>query len=99
MEQRIGRVDRIDGRPQVQVSNFFYAGTVKEGIYRRIRHKPRLFSNVIGKATPLLAAAHPNRTDLGDKGLIDPPLESVKNTSNTKIHSPLDQALYSPARP
>ena len=27
VEQRIGRVDRIGGRPEVQVSDFFYQGT------------------------------------------------------------------------
>ena len=57
VEQRIGRVDRIGGRPEVQVSNFFYEGTVEEDIYRRIRESHDWFSNVIGNAAPVLAAA------------------------------------------
>ncbi len=57
VEQRIGRVDRIGGQPEVQVSNFFYKGTVEEDIYRRIRDSHDWFSNVIGNAAPVLAAA------------------------------------------
>ena len=57
VEQRIGRVDRIGGQPEVQVSNFFYEGTVEEDIYRRIRDSHDWFSNVIGNAAPVLAAA------------------------------------------
>ena len=57
VEQRIGRVDRIGGRPEVQVTNFFYEGTVEEDIYRRIRDSHDWFSNVIGNAAPVLAAA------------------------------------------
>ena len=57
VEQRIGRVDRIGGRPKVQVSNFFYEGTVEEDIYRRIRDSHDWFSNVVGSAAPVLAAA------------------------------------------
>ena len=57
VEQRIGRVDRIGGRPMVQVSNFFYEGTVEEDIYRSIRDSHDWFSNVIGNAAPVLAAA------------------------------------------
>ena len=33
VEQRIGRVDRIGGRPSVEVTNLFYADTVEEDIY------------------------------------------------------------------
>lgn len=56
VEQRIGRVDRIGGRPDVLVSNFFYEGTVEEDVYRRIRSSHDWFSNVIGNAAPVLAA-------------------------------------------
>ena len=56
VEQRIGRVARIGGRPEVQVSNFFYRGTVEEDVYRRICSSHDWFSNVIGNAAPVLAA-------------------------------------------
>ena len=57
VEQRIGRVDRIGGRPDVYVTNLFYEGTVEDDIYRRIRESHDWFSHVVGNAAPVLAAA------------------------------------------
>ena len=56
VEQRIGRVDRIGGRPDVYVTNLFYEGTVEDDIYRRIRQSHDWFSHVVGNAAPVLAA-------------------------------------------
>ncbi|MCY3926607.1 MAG: helicase-related protein [bacterium] len=57
VEQRIGRVDRIGGRPDVYVTNLFYEATVEDDIYRRIRESHDWFSHVVGNAQPVLAAA------------------------------------------
>ena len=56
VEQRIGRIDRIGGRPNVYVTNLFYEGTVEEDIYRRIRDSHDWFTHVVGNAQPVLAA-------------------------------------------
>ena len=55
-EQRIGRVDRIGGQPEVHVTNLFYRGTVEDDIYRRIGESHDWFSHVVGNAAPVLAA-------------------------------------------
>lgn len=54
VEQRIGRIDRIGGRPRVHVSNYFYAGTVEEQIYRGIADDFEWFEDVVGPAQPVL---------------------------------------------
>lgn len=59
VEQRIGRVDRIGGKPRIKVTNLFYEGTVEDDIYRRIRDRHDWFTNVVGNAQPVLAAAEP----------------------------------------
>ena len=56
VEQRIGRVDRIGGRPEVHVTNFFYKGTVEEDIYTRIADRHDWFTHVVGNAQPVLAS-------------------------------------------
>jgi hypothetical protein len=55
VEQRIGRLDRINGRPIVEVSNYFYEGTVEEQIYRGIREDYDWFTDVVGPAQPVLS--------------------------------------------
>jgi len=55
VEQRIGRVDRIGGRPLIEVSNYFYRGTVEEQIYRGIGEDYDWFTDVVGPAQPVLA--------------------------------------------
>ena len=59
VEQRIGRVDRIGGKPLIEVTNLFYEDTVEDDIYRRIRDRHDWFTNVVGNAQPVLAAAEP----------------------------------------
>ena len=54
VEQRIGRVDRIGGRPTVDVSNYFYKGTVEEQIYQGISEDFDWFTDVVGPAQPVL---------------------------------------------
>jgi SNF2-related domain/Helicase conserved C-terminal domain/PLD-like domain len=54
VEQRIGRIDRIGGRPTVDISNYFYAGTVEEQIYSGIGRDYDWFTDVVGPAAPVL---------------------------------------------
>lgn len=54
VEQRIGRVDRINGRPLVDIRNFFYTDTVEEQIYAGIREDFDWFTDVVGPAQPVL---------------------------------------------
>ncbi len=56
VEQRIGRVDRIGGRQVVEVSNYFYKGTVEEQVYRGIAEDYVWFTDIVGDAQPVLAA-------------------------------------------
>jgi hypothetical protein len=55
VEQRIGRVDRIGGKPVVEVSNYFYQGTVEEQIYSGIRRDYDWFTDIVGPAQPVLS--------------------------------------------
>jgi SNF2-related domain/Helicase conserved C-terminal domain len=54
VEQRIGRIDRIGGKPLVEVSNYFYKGTVEEQIYQGIGEDFDWFTDVVGPAQPVL---------------------------------------------
>ena len=54
VEQRIGRLDRIGGKPVVDVSNYFYEGTIEEQIYRGIGEDVDWFEDVVGPAQPVL---------------------------------------------
>ncbi len=56
VEQRIGRVDRIGGQPQVEVTNLSYKGTVEDDILRRIEDRLHWFTTVVGNAQPVLAS-------------------------------------------
>lgn len=56
VEQRIGRVDRIGGHPVVEVSNYFYSGTVEEQVYAGIAEDYDWFTDIVGDAQPVLAA-------------------------------------------
>lgn len=55
VEQRIGRVDRIGGRPRVEISNYFYEDTVEEQVYRGIGEDVEWFEEVVGPAQPVLS--------------------------------------------
>ena len=54
VEQRIGRIDRIGGKPTVEISNYFYEDTVEEQIYRGIASNFSWFESVVGPAQPVL---------------------------------------------
>ena len=54
VEQRIGRIDRIGGKRRVDISNYFYEGTVEEQIYRGIGEDVDWFEDVVGPAQPVL---------------------------------------------
>jgi hypothetical protein len=54
VEQRIGRLDRIGGKKVVDISNYFYEGTVEEQIYRGIGEDVDWFEDVVGPAQPVL---------------------------------------------
>ena len=54
VEQRIGRIDRIGGRPTVYVTNYFYRDTVEEKVYSGIKEDAKWFDQVVGPAQPVL---------------------------------------------
>ncbi len=54
VEQRIGRIDRINGKPRVEISNYFYKGTVEEQIYSGIKRDYDWFTDIVGPAQPVL---------------------------------------------
>jgi hypothetical protein len=56
VEQRIGRLDRIRGQQVVEVSNYFYTGTVEEQIYKGIAKDFDWFTQIVGDAQPVLSA-------------------------------------------
>jgi len=56
-EQRAGRVDRIGATYQnIQVTNYFYAGTVEEAVYKGISEDYADFTEIIGSAQPVLGS-------------------------------------------
>ena len=54
VEQRIGRIDRIGGRPRIYVSNYFYKDTVEEAIYHGISEDFDWFTDIVGPAQAVL---------------------------------------------
>ncbi len=54
VEQRIGRVDRIGGKPVVDIRNYFYTDTVEEQIYAGIKEDYDWFTDIVGPAQPVL---------------------------------------------
>lgn len=56
VEQRIGRVDRIGASyKDIQITNYFYADTVEEQVYKGIVEDYGDFTNIVGDASPVLA--------------------------------------------
>lgn len=56
-EQRAGRVDRIGATyKDIQVTNYFYAGTVEEAVYKGISEDYADFTEIIGSAQPVLGS-------------------------------------------
>lgn len=57
VEQRIGRVDRIGAAyKDIQVTNYFYADTVEERVYKGIKEDYDDFTAIVGEAAPVLAS-------------------------------------------
>jgi superfamily II DNA/RNA helicase len=56
VEQRIGRVDRIGAAyKDIRITNYFYADTVEEKVYKGIAEDYGDFTNIVGDAAPVLA--------------------------------------------
>ena len=56
VEQRIGRIDRLGQQfEQIQIVNLHYSDTVETDVYRALRSRIGLFTNVVGKLQPILA--------------------------------------------
>lgn len=56
-EQRAGRVDRIGATyKDIQVTNYFYAGTVEEAVYKGIAEDYGDFTELMGSAQPVLGS-------------------------------------------
>lgn len=56
VEQRIGRIDRIQQEfPDVWISNYFYKDTIEDQIYFRLQDRIKWFEVVVGDLQPILA--------------------------------------------
>ena len=55
VEQRIGRIDRIGGHPEVKVRHYFYENTVEAKIYKALENRIGWFEDVVGELQPILA--------------------------------------------
>ena len=57
VEQRIGRIDRLGQQyPNIKIINLQYEDTVETDVYRALRQRIGLFTSVVGKLQPILAA-------------------------------------------
>ncbi|MFC1976108.1 helicase-related protein [Chloroflexota bacterium] len=54
VEQRIGRIDRIGGHPEVHIRHYFYENTVEAKIYRALENRIGWFEDVVGQLQPIL---------------------------------------------
>lgn len=56
VEQRIGRIDRIEQRyPEVWIRNYFYEDTVEANVYKALEGRITWFETVVGTLQPILA--------------------------------------------
>jgi hypothetical protein len=56
VEQRIGRIDRIGAAyKDIHITNYFYADTVEEQVYKGIMEDYGDFTDIVGDAAPVLA--------------------------------------------
>ncbi len=92
VEQRIGRVDRIGASyKDIRISNYFYADTVEEQVYKGIAEDYGDFTDIVGDAAPVLAnieraierlalTGHTTPTDIeSEVGDIRQQVEDIKN--------------------
>lgn len=56
VEQRIGRADRIGGKPVVKVVNYLYEDTIEEQILSGIGEGHSAFTYIVGDAQPVVAS-------------------------------------------
>jgi len=90
VEQRIGRLDRIGGMPQIAVHNLYYKDTVEVDIYNRLRERFGSFENVLGTSAPVLAAMEGTLKDAA-MGTIGP--EQAFDQINESIQIAADAPL------
>lgn len=112
VEQRIGRIDRIGGYPNVHIVNMLIDGTVEERIYSGIKHDFGDFESIVGAAQPVLAqtedailtaalASGPDRDQLlahQAQALIDAAGEARQAPVNLETFE-TDQNSWRPAAP
>ena len=92
VEQRIGRVDRIGASyKDIRISNYFYADTVEEQVYKGIAEDYGDFTDIVGDAAPVLAniekaierlalTGHATTTEIDSEvGQIRQQVEDIKN--------------------
>lgn len=91
VEQRIGRVDRIGASyKDIRISNYFYAETVEEQVYKGIAEDYGDFTDIVGDAAPVLAnvekaierlalTAHTETDIESEVGEIRQQVENIKN--------------------
>ena len=53
-EQRIGRIDRIGGHPDVYIRNYFYEDTVEARVYQALSRRIDWFEWIVGELQPIL---------------------------------------------
>lgn len=110
VEQRIGRVDRIGASyKDIRISNYFYADTVEEQVYKGIAEDYGDFTNIVGDAAPVLAnvekaiehlalTGHVTADDIANEvENIRDQVEDIKNqpVQNNDMGAPADAAHVS----
>ena len=105
VEQRIGRVDRIGASyKDIRISNYFYADTVEEQVYKGIAEDYGDFTDIVGDAAPVLAniekaierlalTGHATRAEVDSEvGQIRQQVEDIKSepVNNDDIGGPAD---------
>ncbi|MCY4293671.1 MAG: SNF2-related protein [Acidimicrobiaceae bacterium] len=55
VEQRIGRLDRIGGKPLVHVHNLYYSNTVEVDVFHRLQERFGSFEAMLGRCSPVLS--------------------------------------------
>lgn len=90
VEQRIGRLDRIGGMPQITVHNLYYRDTVEVDIYDRLRERFDSFEGVLGRSAPVLAAMEDTLLDaamgaIGPEQAFERIDESIRTAEDASI--------------
>lgn len=97
VEQRIGRVDRIGGRPQVEVFNYFYRDTVEQRIYEGLAEDIDWFESVVGPARPVLGQIESIIEDVAMRGN-DSARESHIREAIDRVRESLEAARQQPVQ-